>query len=559
MISYRTAFEQLVLSFNAISTMAVEDPALLAIQIARRLPSSVTSPLATIVEQLGSPTTQPLAALLKQDLGHASALIDHRVCTRIDAEILALAGLDPGIKWEKAYVRWLWNTGRGLEAIEHANGALRQRLKGIAVTQLPGFKLPINELPHRTYSIPRNDPRVLHVLTNSLPHTQSGYSLRTHHSLIALQRLGVSVVGVTRLGYPLTIGRLVSSPEETVDSVTYKRLLGTSWPHTVSARLLEQASQLVRTANEWKPNILHTTTDYRNALVTAAIAQRLNIPWIYEMRGELESTWLSKVPVQYRDQAETSWHYRTLHNKELEMAKTADHVVTLSHVQRNLLIKRGVPAQHVSVVPNAVPEERIGRQYSKIEARRIVGLTTPLPVFGSVSSVVDYEGFDTALRALRQLLNTGYECLFALVGDGAALPHLRRLADELNVTPFVRFIGRVSAEEATTWYHALDCFVIPRKDTPVCRRVTPLKGLEAAAINTPLVISDLPALVEVTSSDSTSVVGPSDISGWATAIRRCLMTSSERLESKSTFTHTLSYAANARRYLRIYSDLLERI
>ncbi|MDD7586817.1 MAG: hypothetical protein SPK00_12300, partial [Corynebacterium glucuronolyticum] len=48
-----------------------------------------------------------------------------------------------------------------------------------------------------------NTPRVLFFLNNSLPHTQSGYTERTHNILTALIDQGVTVHAVTRLGYPL--------------------------------------------------------------------------------------------------------------------------------------------------------------------------------------------------------------------------------------------------------------------------------------------------------------------------------------------------------------------
>lgn len=559
MIEPKTVLKQITLGLDAASTMLAEDPALLAIQSARRLPPSITAPLARLADHINAPSFQSLAALLRRDLPLASSLLDGTAHNAFDANVLALAGIDPGPNWKRAHARWLWNIGRGPEAVGFASGTMQQRLKGMGATQVRGFELPIDRLPQATFEPPEGAHRVLHVLTNSLPHTQSGYSLRTHHSLVAMQKHGVEVLGVTRLGYPLTIGKPISSEIDVVDSIPYQRILGTSWPKTVPARLLEQARQLVEIANEWKPNILHTTTDYRNALVTAAVAQRTGIPWVYEMRGELESTWLSKVPERYRDEAHNSWHYRSLRAKELEMATLADHVVALSHVQRNILIERGVPADKITVVPNAVPDERIGRQYSTTRARELVGLETSLPVFGSISSVVDYEGFDTALYALRELLDDGKECLFVLVGDGVALPHLQRLAAELDVSNHVRFVGKVSPESASIWYQALDCFIIPRKDIPVCRRVTPLKGIEAAAYGIPLVVSDLPAVSEVTPREPDSRrVSASDHRAWASEIWVSMKLRRQYFLSKnSDFTSGYLYSANAKRYNQIYNGFRE--
>ena len=51
--------------------------------------------------------------------------------------------------------------------------------------------------------------RVLHLLTNSLPHTASGYAQRSHSILVAQQQAGWEVLAVTRLGYPVQVGKFV--------------------------------------------------------------------------------------------------------------------------------------------------------------------------------------------------------------------------------------------------------------------------------------------------------------------------------------------------------------
>ena len=70
-----------------------------------------------------------------------------------------------------------------------------------------------------------NDGTVLWFLNNSLPFTKSGYTYRTHSSLKAIQTTGTSVQGVTRLGYPVVIGSIASTPVSTVDGVRYRRLI----------------------------------------------------------------------------------------------------------------------------------------------------------------------------------------------------------------------------------------------------------------------------------------------------------------------------------------------
>src|SRR5665647_3889957 len=75
----------------------------------------------------------------------------------------------------------------------------------------------------------RGDPvdgqAAFHVLTNSLPHTQSGYALRSHAVLAAQAAVGIRVTAATRLGYPVSVGVLTARHRDTVEGVPYLRVL----------------------------------------------------------------------------------------------------------------------------------------------------------------------------------------------------------------------------------------------------------------------------------------------------------------------------------------------
>ncbi|WP_036970175.1 hypothetical protein, partial [Promicromonospora kroppenstedtii] len=62
--------------------------------------------------------------------------------------------------------------------------------------------------PGRAGGPPSGAVTVLHHLTNSLPHTQSGYTLRSHAIFVAQRAHGLDASATTRPGYPLTIGSL---------------------------------------------------------------------------------------------------------------------------------------------------------------------------------------------------------------------------------------------------------------------------------------------------------------------------------------------------------------
>ena len=179
----------------------------------------------------------------------------------------------------------------------------------------------------------RGRPSVLHLLTNSLPHTQSGYTLRSHNILKGQKQIGIDARAVTRLNYPLNVGRLSSGERENVDGVEYYRIFAGGSER--DERYRDRVSKLCKSM---EVNLLHTTTNYSNAAMTSAIAEQLGVPWIYEVRGEPESTWLSKVPERLHEVASESDFYRFARDREILAARAASAVIVLSDVYREVLV-----------------------------------------------------------------------------------------------------------------------------------------------------------------------------------------------------------------------------
>ncbi|WP_159625900.1 glycosyltransferase [Actinomyces sp. zg296] len=514
-----------------------EDPLLLALQSARRLPHGARAALSGAVGA-GAADDSPraaLAALLADRPALAArALAQARPSSalgqRLAAEIALAVGLTDllpdgaGAAPARIQARDLWSRGHLDEAIgaldavlarspssrgrlpgrsHHSIRAARARLSAELATMSPGFALPAAPSPGWQGPLRSAAPRVLHLLTNSVPHTQSGYALRSHHLLLAQRRAGEEPRAVTRIGYPVTVGRAGAGSRDVVDGVEYLRLLPSRLAPTPATRLAQTARLLAQQVAAFRPEVLHTTTNYANALVVSAVARGHDLPWVYEMRGMLEYTWVASRPPEQQAEALASQRFALLRAKEAEMARQADAIIVLSALQRDDLVARGVPAERITVVPNAVEGEVLAAEpLSPAQARARLGLPTGGFWVGSVSSLVDYEGFDVLLRAVALARAQGVDARCAIVGDGVSRPGLLALAQDLGLlgpgSGICVLPGRVPAGQALGWYQALDAFCAPRRDTPVCRMVTPLKPLTAQALGRPVIASDLPALVEVT-------------------------------------------------------------
>ncbi|MDC5698346.1 glycosyltransferase family 4 protein [Intrasporangium calvum] len=572
--SVRTATRNLVLLGRTAVRHAQDDPMLLAVQTLRRLPAPVRTRVASALLSGGSPTSvrHALAHFLADHPADARRSLagaepSSRVARRVGAEIdIVLGGTAPVDATPLLRARSAWARGEVSEAATVAATSPRrggQRYAAVLASErdllTPGFRLPARPARSVASGSELSGIRPLHLLINSLPWTQSGYSLRSHAILKAQAAAGMTVEAMTRIGYPVVVGLPHARDVDVVDGITYRRVVPRSLAATPAERLEQTVEAVVERGRKFGATVLHTTTHYPNALTAQAAAESLGVPWVYEVRGQLEKSWLARRPPEDQARAATSERYLLARARETEMALAADHVVTLSTALRDDLVAQGVPAERISLVPNAVDAALLDRSETPVEARAALGLPEDGFWVGSVSSIVDYEGFDVLVHAVALLRSEGLPVRLAIAGDGVARPGLSRLAERLGIADAVVLPGRVPPSEAVRWHQALDAFVVPRLDTEVCRTVTPLKPIEAMALGRPVVASDLPALAEVVESPGTGLVAPAgDASALAAALSRLAADADlvARLGAGGhRFARTRTWAAQAETYRAIYEGL----
>ena len=148
--------------------------------------------------------------------------------------------------------------------------------------------------------LPRRDRvpgRVLHLVSDALPTTSAGYTIRTHEIVLAQKAVGLEPHVATRCGFPVTQGRIDGRRLVTVDGVPYHRLLPWLLPGHGDAdpRLAALGEKLAdRLTQEIQPAVLHAASNFANARLALALGQRHGLPVVYEVRGFWEDTWLSR-------------------------------------------------------------------------------------------------------------------------------------------------------------------------------------------------------------------------------------------------------------------------
>ena len=400
--------------------------------------------------------------------------------------------------------------------------------------------------------------RILHILDHSLP-LQSGYVYRTLGIVDQQRALGWEPV-------LLTSGKHYA-PGPARERIGEWEFLRTRMPTGLSARLpwvreLAIVNDLDRRLDEAirevRPQILHAHSPVLNALAAIRAGRRHAIPIIYEVRALWEDAAAS-----HGTHGQASLRYLVTRVIETRALHRADAVTTICEGLRADAIARGVPADKVTVIPNAVDRNKFAGPGipDGILASRL-GLSGKI-VLGFFGSFYAYEGLDLLLRAVPIMGRRRGDIAILLAGGGPEQDRLRALAGELGLGERVVFAGRVPYEEMRRYYDLVDLLVFPRVSMRLTELVTPLKPLEAMAQQRIVVASSVGGHRELIRDRQTGYLfPPGDPQRLADGVLAALADQDSwpriRAQASRFIDSERSWAHSVARYGEVYRRILRR-
>jgi PEP-CTERM/exosortase A-associated glycosyltransferase len=343
--------------------------------------------------------------------------------------------------------------------------------------------------------------KILHVLDHSIP-LHSGYTFRTRAILEQQRARGWETEHLTGPKHVATAGRV-----EEVDGFRFHRtarsgrLLYRLPVLSQVAVIRDLRRRLTEVAREVAPDLLHAHSPALNGAAAVGVGRAMGLPVAYEVRAFWEDA-----AVDHGTSRPGGARYRLTRALENSVLKRADAVTTICEGLRGAIVARGVPAEKVTVIPNAVDVSRF-RLLTERDAllERELGLTGHL-VLGFIGSFYAYEGLALLVEALPAMLERRPGIKVLLVGGGKEASRLRHQADTLGVADAVVFAGRVPHDEIERYYTLCDVMVYPRLSMRLTELVTPLKVLEAMAQGKLVVASDVGGHREIVQPGETGLL-----------------------------------------------------
>ena len=281
------------------------------------------------------------------------------------------------------------------------------------------------------------------------------------------------------------------------------------------------SKRIIEVAKQNNIELIHAHTPYRVGLPALKAARKLGIPFVYEMRGMWEETavangrWIRNGPA-----------YRRFQSYETKVLRKADSVICISETLKREAISRGVSAEKITVVTNAVEKgmsEKNSQSSSLDTAVKSLNNSKSTKVIGYIGSLREMEGVDLTAKAVAMLSEKGHDVRFFVLTGENGQSELRSLCKKLGILDKSTIMGPVPHQEVGVFYDLIDYFIVSRPETRVTKLVTPLKPFEAMAMGKAVIASKLPALEEIIQHGETGLLySPDSLESLVETIEKCL-------------------------------------
>jgi glycogen(starch) synthase len=375
--------------------------------------------------------------------------------------------------------------------------------------------------------------RILHVIDHSLPRL-SGYSIRARYLLEAQVVQGHEV-------HVLTAPSPGDDPDHEEGGLRYqrsryrpreRRLAEGGGKQAVFGRAIRRSLRDLLDRQRW--DIVQGHTPFTVARPALAEARRRGVPFVYEKRNLWEES------ARSRGKAAGRWpFYQIARAVDRGVSRSADAVCTITEALRSHTIGMGVPADRVVVVGNGVDTDVFVPRVAPADLRASC-LRGGKFVVGFVGSFFSFEGLPLLLEAFGRLHADDPEVRLVLVGDGEDQPVLERRILASGLGGAVWMTGAVPHRQVPDFYAAMDVLVYPRVAAPLTEMISPLKPLEAMAMERCVVASGVGGLRELIRDGETGLMFDA---GSTPSLEGCL----RRLRSGSIDVRSLG--AMARSYV----------
>jgi len=209
-----------------------------------------------------------------------------------------------------------------------------------------------------------------------------------------------------------------------------------------------------------------------------------------------------------------------------QLLKRRVGIVAITEGLRNFYIKKGVDAEKIIVVPDAVDIGDFSKNYVQTDVRRKLGLPVDKKIVLYAGRLDGWKGADTLFEASKLLPD---EIKMVIIGG-----ETKQVTCLKKEYPQIIFLGFRPYRELAENLAAADMLLLPNtgKNEISAQFTSPLKLFAYMASKKPIITSDLPSIREILNEGNAYLVAPDDEFALGKAIESAL-NKKELSESKA--------------------------
>lgn len=166
-----------------------------------------------------------------------------------------------------------------------------------------------------------------------------------------------------------------------------------------------------------------------------------------------------------------------------------DKIIAVSRVIAKQLKGLGIAAEKIEIIPNGVNLRMFNPKASSVRHRLGIKDGSVVSFFGRLWKV---KGVEFLIKAVPLIVEKIPNAKFLIIGDGPQKESLMKLADDLNVSKYVKFCRSISYSEMPAYIKASDCVVLPS-----LMEGLPITALEAMGCGVPVIATRVGGTPEV--------------------------------------------------------------
>ena len=192
------------------------------------------------------------------------------------------------------------------------------------------------------------------------------------------------------------------------------------------------------------------------------------------------------------------------------------HYLAISTGVRDVLLRGGVAADRIIVVPSGVDPERFSFKAPREKMRGELGVANEAPVVGTVGSLVDHKGHRYLIDAAPLVLERFPSAEFVIVGEGELRRDLERRIREKKLGRKIHLVGY--RQDVETFLSSFDVFALSSHLEGLCTSL-----IDAMLFRLPIVGTRTGGVPDLVRDGETGLlVEPKDPGALARAIVRLL-------------------------------------